>query len=171
MVRPHPANARPFAKLAQSDQRVVVWPPDGQLPESGNMQSDFQNSVQHAAAIVGVNTSAMIDTLVLDRPCVALITGKYENTQMRAQHFQHLFDSGALNVARSMGEAVAQLEAVAAGNDDHAEARLAFLAKFVRPQGMNINAGEMVAAAVTELGRGTKATNLCEMPVKQILKV
>ena len=171
MVRPHPANARPFAELAQSDQRVVVWPPDGQLPESDGMQADFQNSVQHASAIVGINTTAMIDTLALGRPCVAIITGQYENTQMRAQHFQHLFDSGALNVARSIGEAVTQLEAVASGHDDHAEARLAFLSKFLRPQGMDINAGELVAAAVTELGRGTKATNLCEMPVKQILKV
>ena len=171
MVRPHPANARPFAELAQSDQRVVVWPPDGQLPESDGMQADFQNSVQHASAIVGINTSAMIDTLALGRPCVAIITGQYENTQMRAQHFQHLFDSGALNVARSIGEAVTQLEAVASGHDDHAEARLAFLSKFLRPQGMDINAGELVAAAVTELGRGTKATNLCGIPVKQLLDV
>ena len=171
MVRPHPANARPFAELAQSDQRVVVWPPGGQLPESDGMQADFQNSVQHASAIVGINTSAMIDTLALGRPCVAIITQQYENTQMRAQHFQHLFDSGALNVARSMGAAVTQLEAVASGHDDHAEARLAFLSKFLRPQGMDINAGELVAAAVTELGRGTKATNLCEMTAKQILKV
>ena len=171
MVRPHPANARPFAELAQSDQRVVVWPPGGQLPESDGMQADFQNSVQHASAIVGINTTAMIDTLALGRPCVAIITQQYENTQMRAQHFQHLFDSGALNVARSMGAAVTQLEAVASGHDDHAEARLAFLSKFLRPQGMDINAGELVAAAVTELGRGTKATNLCEMTAKQILKV
>ena len=171
MVRPHPANARPFAELAQSDQRVVVWPSDGQLPESGGMQSDFRNSVQYASAIIGINTTAMIDTLALGRPCVAIITGQYENTQMRAQHFQHLFDSGALNVARSMGAAVTQLEAVASGHDDHAEARLAFLSKFLRPQGMDINAGELVAAAVTELGRGTKATNLCEMTAKQILQV
>ncbi|MEE3274138.1 MAG: hypothetical protein VX217_04725 [Acidobacteriota bacterium] len=171
MVRPHPANARPFAELAQSDQRVVVWPSDGQLPESGGMQSDFRNSVQYASAIIGINTTAMIDTLALGRPCVAIITQQYENTQMRAQHFQHLFDSGALNVARSMGAAVTQLEAVASGHDDHAEARLAFLSKFLRPQGMDINAGELVAAAVTELGRGTKATNLCEMTAKQILKV
>jgi len=171
MVRPHPANARPFAELAQSDQRVVVWPSDGQLPESGGMQSDFRNSVQYASASIGINTTAMIDTLALGRPCVAIITQQYENTQMRAQHFQHLFDSGALNVARSMGAAVTQLEAVASGHDDHAEARLAFLSKFLRPQGMDINAGELVAAAVTELGRGTKATNLCEMTAKQILKV
>ena len=171
MVRPHPANARPFAELAQSDQRVVVWPPGGQLPESDGMQADFQNSVQHASAIVGINTTAMIDTLALGRPCVAIITEQYENTQMRAQHFQHLFDSDALNVARSMGAAVTQLESVASGHDDHAEARLAFLSKFLRPQGMDINAGELVAAALTELGRGTKATNLCEMTAKQILKV
>jgi hypothetical protein len=36
---------------------------------------------------------------------------------------------------------------------------------------MDINAGELVAAAVTELGRGTKATNLCGIPVKQLLDV
>lgn len=169
MIRPHPANARPFAELAQSDQRVVVWPPNGQLPESDSMQADFQNSVQHATAVVGINTTAMIDTLALGHPCVAIIIDQYEKTQMRAEHFRHLFKSGALNVARGMNDAVAQLEAIASGDDNCAEARLAFLSKFVRPQGMDVNAGEMVAAAVAELGRGTKATNVCTIPVKQLV--
>ncbi len=169
MIRPHPANARPFAELAQSNPRIVVWPPTGQLPESDSMQADFRNSVQHAAAIAGINTTAMIDALILGRPCVAIITEQYEETQMRAQHFRHLLDSGALNVARGVEDAVAQLEAVGSGDDDHADARQAFLSEFVRPQGMHVNAGELVAAAVVELGRGTAAANVCALPVEQLV--
>jgi hypothetical protein len=168
MVRPHPANAKPFMELAQSNPRVVVWPPAGQLPESGGMQADFRNSVQHAAAIIGVNTTAMIDALILGRPCIALVTEQYEKTQTRAQHFRHLLDSEALHVARTTGDAVAQLEAVAAGRDDRAEARQAFLAEFVRPQGMEINAGELVAAAVAELGRGTRAADVCVLMTQKL---
>ena len=91
----------------------------------------------------------MIDALILGRPCIALVTEQYEKTQTRAQHFRHLLDSEALHVARTTGAAVAQLEAVAAGRDDRAEARQAFLAEFVRPQGMETNAGELVAATAT----------------------
>ena len=169
MIRPHPANALPFSELARSNPRVVVWPPDGQLPESGRMQADFRDSVEHAAAIAGVNTTAMIDALILGRPCVAIITEQYEKTQMHAQHFRHLLDSGALNVAGGVGDAMEQLAAVASGCDDRAAARRAFLSEFVRPQGMHVNAGELAAAAVAKLGRGAKATTVCAMPVEQLL--
>ncbi len=170
MIRPHPANATPFGELAQSNSRVAVWPPDGQLPESGGMQADFRDSVQHAAAIAGINTTAMIDALILGRPCVAIVTKQYEKTQLRAQHFRHLLDSEALNVARGVGEAVAQLEAVAAGQDDRAASRQAFLSEFVRPQGLDVNAGELGAAAVAKLGGGAKPRSVCDMPVEQLLR-
>ena len=172
LARPHPANARPFARLAESSSpRIVVWPQNGQLPENNAMKASFYDSVRHAAAIVGLNTSAMIDILSLDQPCVAMIIDRYQDTQLRAQHFQHLLQAGVFHIARNTEECACQLEAIATGSDAHTEQRREFLAEFVRPHGLNVSAGELAAAAIVELGRGTPAASIAAAPPQELLRI
>ncbi len=170
LARPHPANANHFVALAkEAGPRIVVWPPAGALPESSDMQADFCNSVRHAVGVVGVNTSAMLDSLILDKPCVAIITDRYQDTQLRAQHFRHLLQSGVLLVANNATESVRQLERLAAGEDELREHRQRFVREFVRPHGTEFSAGRLVAAAVGELAKGTPGALVSKMSAEQLL--
>ena len=133
------------------------------------MQDYFHDSVRHSVGVVGINTSAMIDALVLDKPCIGLITDRYQATQMRAQHFRHLLASGAMSVAKNAEECLCQLEALADGVDEKVSSRRAFVEEFVRPRGRDVAAGELAAAAVIRLGSGTPPKVVAAMSPAQIL--
>lgn len=154
LVRPHPANAHIFNKLAAS--QVAVWPTvlsghKASLPDSEEKFADFRASISYSAAAVGVNTSAMIDAVAADKPCIAVVTDRYRKTQVESQHFQHLMKANTLVLARD-GEAV--LNAVAelmAGVDRTKLERHTFANSFLRPSGTDVPAATVQADAIENL--------------------
>ena len=46
---------------------VAVWPPAGAQPDAGKARADFFDSLFHSAAVVGINTSALIEAAILGK--------------------------------------------------------------------------------------------------------
>jgi hypothetical protein len=62
LIRPHPYNMGEWgnADLAGLGD-VAVWPRDGANPVNEDHRADYFDSLYHSAAVVGINTSAMIE--------------------------------------------------------------------------------------------------------------
>jgi hypothetical protein len=151
LVRPHPANARIYEHLRET--QVAVWPKEGSLPESEASLRDFDDSLRHSVAVVGVNTTGMIDALVADRPVIAVLTERYAATQVRTVHFRHLLQAEVIEIARSSSDVPRQVLRVLDGQDARREARRRFVETFVRPRGLTRAAGELAACAIEALAQ------------------
>jgi len=53
----------------------------------------LRNAIYHSEFTAGINTSAMIDSVVLGKPCVAVIAEKYSQTQAQTDHFKVLLSA------------------------------------------------------------------------------
>jgi hypothetical protein len=160
LVRPHPANANVHATLEEPN--VVVWPKAGRLPDSDAAREDFRATLQHAVAAVGINTSGMIDAVIADRPCVALVVPEYDATQSRAVHFTHLLRANTLELADGPESCASLLLALSRGADSTREPRRRFVQAFVRPLGMETSAGELAAHAIEMAARQVPASTIDE---------
>jgi hypothetical protein len=159
VVRPHPANAKVYA--AFDEPNAVVWPKAGRLPDSEAARQDFRATLEHAVAAVGINTSGMIDAVVANRPCVALMVPEYDATQRHALHFKYLVQARTLELAESPASCAEVLLALMRGADSTREARRRFVESFVRPRGLDVPAG-VVAARAIELAAQALPGNVIE---------
>jgi hypothetical protein len=146
LVRPHPANARIYEQL--NEDQVSVWPRKGTLPDSEESKQDFLSTLRYSIATVGINTTGMIDAVIADQPCITIMPEQYRATQTQAVHFQHLLESGALEVVSDAAQCVDAVERLWNGVDSKKEARRRFVRQFVRPHGLARAAGEMAAQAI-----------------------
>ena len=121
LFRPHPQNARQWERPdLLDDPQVAIHPPPAAAPQQTGRadwsREDFYDSMHHAAAVIGVNTTAMIESAVLGRGVYTVLAPQFRETQEGTLHFAHLRTAGGglLHEAASLGEHVAQLEAALA---------------------------------------------------------
>ena len=156
LVRPHPVNAEHYVSLDSS--RVVVWPRNGSLPDSESGLADFYNSLRHAVATVGVNTTAMVEAVVNDKSCITVLADQYKSTQMNAEHFRQLLESNVLEIA-SHGQDIPDIvSTLMSGEDSKRFLRRKFVEEFVRPRGINEPSGPLAALAI-EMAAGRKTAS------------
>lgn len=171
LVRPHPANAKNYRRLEGLDG-LTVWPKTGTLPESDEAQSDFVNSALHAVAAMGINTSGMIDTIILGHPCIALVVEEYTKTQNEAVHFGHLYRSGAIDIAKGSVACVQAMANLLSGIDTKSTEREAFVKAFIRPCGLQHAAGDLGAMALELLGKrkewGRSTNSEFELSIREL---
>jgi hypothetical protein len=151
LVRPHPFNHE--AHAAHEGDGIVVWPTSVRLPELPDQQRELVSAVTHAVCAVGLNTSAMIDAVALDRPVLTVLLDRYADTQRSAEHFRHLADSGAIELATSFDDLAVRIAAVAAGKDSTVAARARFVRTFLRPGDPTVSAGHAAADQLEALAR------------------
>jgi hypothetical protein len=148
LVRPHPLNAAQWADAGLEGPQVCVWPRFGEDPSDEAARRNYFDSIYHAAAVVGINTTAQIEGAIVGRPVHTLLTDEFQDTQQGTLHFHHL--RGHLYAARTLEEHAAQLEESLRGRSDDAR-NAAFLRRFVRPQGLDRVATDEVVRAIEEL--------------------
>ncbi len=151
LVRPHPQNAAQWDGARFDDPQIAVWPRAGANPVTGSARNDYYDSLHHAAAIVGINTSALIESAIVDRPVFSVLTEEFAGTQEGTLHFHHLADdeTGVLNVDRSLAAHFERLDRVLAGDPATWRTRnRRFLETFVRPHGLDTPAGPLLADAI-----------------------
>lgn len=159
IVRPHPANIKIYKSLELRD--VVVIPKKGSLPDTTASFQLFYDTLFHAvAAIVGVNTTAVIESIVAGKPCIAVLTEEYRKTQRDTIHFQQLLDADALEQARSCADVPSLLISLLDGKDMHRSGREAFIAKYIRPRGITTPAGEIVADEVERIAENSRSARI-----------
>jgi hypothetical protein len=152
LIRPHPVGAGQWRDFHPGDPRAVVWPPLGQEPLDDEGRQNYFDSIFHAAAVVGINTSAMIEAAIVGRPVHTILAEEYEATQRGTLHFHYLVDPdfGHVQVARTFEEHARQLErSIAESDADGRNER--FLRRFVRPYGLDVAATPLYVDAIEEL--------------------
>jgi hypothetical protein len=154
LIRPHPKRAREWTAFQDAhDPATIVWPRQGEAPLDAKAKGSYFDSLHHSTAIVGLNTSALIEGGILSRPVYTVLLPEFRDNQEGTLHFRHLLDvgGGLLHAGRSLDEHYDQL---AAGLRDPraASARnAAFVQAFVRPQGLDRSATDVFAETVEEL--------------------
>jgi len=156
LVRPHPYNCHRWADDPVSDlPGVGVFPRTGYSPIDPENRNDFFDSLYHCAAVVGINTSAMIEAAIVGRPVCSLLAPEFAGTQEGTIHFHHLLpeNGGFLRIASTLDEHVAQLGGcLNAPAASRAETER-FVASFIRPHGAGKRATPVFADAVERLAR------------------
>jgi hypothetical protein len=149
IVRPHP-NVRNRPEKLGFDN-VVVWPPEGAYPVAEQARDDFVDTLTHCSAVVGMNTTAMIEAAVLGKSVMTVLVPEF--AQDTTLHFHYLLaeNGGFLHVASDLDEHVRQLSSVLDEDAEGAELRRRFVESFVRPGGLDRPAAPLGAAAIEEL--------------------
>jgi len=153
VVRPHPQNMAYWRGADPARFDCVVHPQAGANPIDAEDKAEYFDTLHHAAAVVGINTSAMVEAAVIGRPALTILADQFN--QGSTLHFRHLApeNGGCLTVARDLDE---HFEQLAAALDDPAgqALRLAgFVGRFIRPCGRDLPAAERLAEAAIELAR------------------
>ncbi|MBI4887444.1 MAG: hypothetical protein HY824_10140 [Acidobacteria bacterium] len=154
LVRPHPYNCAAWetADLARPGE-VAIWPRRAYNPIDEEHRRGFFDSLYHSAAVVGVNTSAMIEAAIVGRPVLSMLSSEFSGTQEGTLHFHHLLpeNGGFLRMAASLDEHVAQLAEVMRNPEAVRAETERFVRSFIRPHGIERDATPLVADAVEQV--------------------
>ncbi len=139
LVRPHPLNAAQWEEEPLADLgSVAVWPRGGADPTDTERRADYYDSLFHSAAVLGINTTALIEAAIVGRRTFTVLLPELRAVQEETLHFHHLTHEagGALTVAGSFDEHVHQLRQALEhpANDGW---RDGFIRSFVRPHGVD----------------------------------
>ncbi|HEY6359551.1 MAG TPA: hypothetical protein VIX63_00535, partial [Vicinamibacterales bacterium] len=118
LVRPHPANSRQWRAFdAPAFANVALWPPIGTDFNDPHFRQDFFDSFYHSAAVVGINTSALLEAGIVGRPVFTITAAEFAHAQEGTLHFRHLVnpDGGLVRSAASLDAHILQLEAALHG--------------------------------------------------------
>jgi hypothetical protein len=151
LVRPHPQNAAQWADVDLSAfGDVVVWPRGGANPIGLDARREYYDSMHHAHAVIGVNTSALIESGIVGRLVYSFRVAELADTQEGTLHFQHLKRGGLLQLAETLEEHVAQLARSFDSTESDRERVRRFIQSFVRPYGLDQAATPRVVRAIEE---------------------
>jgi hypothetical protein len=151
VVRPHPNADLQWRDVELGFENAVVWPAQGIHPIAAEARADFFDTLAHSAAVVGINTTAMIEAAVLGKSVLTVLVPEFN--QKTTLHFHHLLteNGGFLNVAGSLEEHVDQLRRVLDEDAADADQRRRFVESFIRPGGLDRPAAPIAAAAIEDL--------------------
>jgi hypothetical protein len=151
VVRPHPNADLQWQGVDLPAPNAVVWPRTGAHPIAEHARNDFFDTLFHSAAVVGINTTAMIEAAILGKTVLTVLVPDF--AQETTLHFHNLKveNGGFLHVAADLDEHVRQLGSILVEDEAGAEHRRAFVESFVRPAGVGRPAAQVGAAAIEEL--------------------
>ena len=153
MVRPYP-RGNDWKKVdLEPYGNAVRWPPRHAHAVTAEALADFYDSIAHSTAVVGINTTAMIEAAIVGKPVLTILDPKF--AQEGTLHFHHLLEEngGFLHTASSLDEHLGQLRRVLDQGEEDAERRRGFVESFVRPHGLDRPATPIFADELEELAR------------------
>ena len=136
LVRPHFQSTDAWQGVDVTDlDHAVCWPPLGDAPVDARSKADYFDSMYHAAAVVGINTSAMIEAAIVNRPIYTVELPEFRDSQAGTVHFHYLQDPTAplLRSSRTLEEHTRALAEVLNGRDPEPDRSARFVRNFVRP--------------------------------------
>jgi hypothetical protein len=151
LVRPHPNASEQWEGVELEEANATVWPRKGVHPVAAEARSDFVATLAYSAAVVGINTTAMIEAAILGRPVLTVRVPSFR--QEGTLHFHYLLaeNGGFLHVADDLEGHLRQLGDVLDEDQEGAVRRRQFIESFVRPGGLDRRAAPLAAAAIEEL--------------------
>ena len=139
LIRPHPQNFGNWMDIDLSDiGNAVIYPRGGANPVGRDAKSEYFDTMYHCQAVVGVNTSGMIEASILGKPVHTVLFEEMAATQSGTLHFQHLSgeDTGLLRVARNLDEHTKMLGHSLVDPSEDQQRSKAFVERFVWPKSL-----------------------------------
>jgi hypothetical protein len=146
VVRPHPTNPDPWNDYTHPG--VAVHPRSGDQADSPASWQDYFNQLAHASCVFGLNTTAFLEAVVADRPCLTMVTDEFWPSQGRTGHFRHLLKGDFLEVSRDAGEVAERVALILDGADEKRDGRREFTRWFLRPCGLDREVSAIVADVI-----------------------
>jgi hypothetical protein len=158
LIRPHPMNARWWHDVDLREllgENAAVWPRDPVPPDDLPSRSDYYDSMFHAAAVVGVNTSALIESAIVGRRVLSLMSADYRDAQEHSIHFSYLrsVGGGVVQAASDFDEHAGQLLDILEGRENGAPPT-AFVRDFLRPHGLEEPAAPRMVSVLERAAYG-----------------
>lgn len=147
LIRPHPRERQTWKTFQADRPRVAVsW------PQALNADQTLFDTVSHAAAIVGLNTSAQLEAAIAGRPVLTMLVPEFSDGQQGTLHFRYLLkeEGGFVDVAADFDAHRRQLAAAASGDYDAGAIR-EFIEAFLRPCGLDRPVTPILVEAVEAL--------------------
>lgn len=183
LIRPHPFNCEGWLATEFSGLGPVAIYPRGRFtPSAESARTSFFDSLYFSAAVVGVNTSAMIEAAILSKPVLSIVTEEFASTQEGTLHFHYLLpeNGGFLRVAQSIPQHVTQLAEVMQHPDMTREQTRRFVQAFLRPHGLDSACTPLLAEAIVRAAEprprirdsfGTRIARVALWPLALLLRV
>lgn len=157
LIRPHPMALKCWHELMLQENHSIgkiwgtkIWPLNVKHPTTKQSRADFFDTLYYADAIVGLNTSAMIEAAILGKPVLTFLGHDATLSQTGNIHFNHLKNGGFMFQANNLQEHIQQLIEVLNSPESFAENCEKFVAQFVRPFGKEISASEQLSKCILE---------------------
>ena len=176
LVRPHPYNAAHWATVDFSDLANVAVYPRAANPVNESDRQDYFDSLHHSEAVVGVNTTAMIEAAIAGRTVHSVLAEEFKDTQGGTLHFRYLLseNGGFLRIAPDLRAHAQQVAETLRHPDIGREACARFVARFVRPQGVQMPSTPILVGALEQLaGAGAREAvrvSPALLPVRLLLR-
>ncbi len=157
LIRPHPMNHSGYAALDLAGLgQVTVAPRHGGLPVTEESRADYYDALFHAALLVGLNTSALVEAAILGKPCFTVTASEHRAGQQETLHYRYL-TARILHEAPDLDSHFTQLSQALRNDAFGRGGAAAFVADFIRPHGLNEAATPIFVAAIEEALRLTPA--------------
>jgi hypothetical protein len=159
LVRPHPFNSRHWSDADVGDLSNVAVYPHWANPVNEADRQDYFDSLYHSEAVVGINTTAMIEAAIVGRTVHSVLADEFKDTQGGTLHFRYLLteNGGFLRVAANLPEHAAQVAETLASPQIGREACARFVRTFVRPHGIDVVTTPIVVEALERLASHPRA--------------
>ncbi len=128
----------------------MLSPAAGAAPIEEPDRQLFFDTLTHAAAVVGINTSLFLEAGIVGRPCLSVRSAEFDASQTGTLHFRYLLEGGLLDLAPDLDTHFANLSRAVKDPTPNPAAK-AFIADFLRPHGVDRPAVPIVAGAIDEL--------------------
>ena len=151
LIRPHPLNFKHWVQAAASTpEGVAIYPRHGANPVSDDDRAEYYDAMFHSAAVVGINTSAMVEAPILNRPVMTILADQFK--QRETLHFRYLLpeNGGCLLVANDFEDHARQIEALLDAPDSRSAAVGRFVDTFLRPRGRRDEALDHLIAGIEQ---------------------
>jgi hypothetical protein len=158
LVRPHPGRTETWQDVDLSAYgNAVLFPRDPGFPTTVREKSDYFDSIYHSKAVVGLNTSAMLEAAIIRRPVFTILVPEFEKYQMDKPHFRYLREvaGGVVHASQGLAEHVELLRR-ALGEDGSGWRRdeAAFVHEFLRPHGLDVEATPIFVDEIEKVAHG-----------------
>ena len=177
LIRPHPTPASIAAWLnanvwLEREPSIRMWPNLGTLAGAGDAL--FGNALRHCAVAVGLNTTGMIDAAIHGAPVCTWESAQFQPRMLVTPHYQYLRDTrwGLTHATPNLEEHLAKLAALVRSPRDetHDERSRAFVARFIRPRGIDCPVSEIIAEELLRLAARPSDAPRCGWFARQVGK-
>ncbi len=151
LIRPHPQNYSQFAGVDLSAYKnVAIYPAMGDNPVCQRSKQTFFDSIYYSSAVVGLNTSAMIESGILGKPVLTMESNGNDDSQKETMHYHYLKEGGLLFTDTTFNDHIERLNRILKDSELYCKNLKIFNEKFVRPHGLKTACTPLVVDAIEQ---------------------